>query len=169
MAEQIVLGIVSIKNRGEYNSQTQYEKLNVVTYQGSSYCALQNTKGNLPTNTEYWQLYAEKGGVGPQGPKPVKGEDYFTEEDITDIENELKPAISSDVTTEVTSQLSNLTSATPLVASSTAGMTDTTRIYVNTTDGYWYYYNGSSWVAGGTYQAVRVSEDDPVIQYVLKT
>lgn len=43
--------------------------------------------------------------------------------------------------------------ASPLVASSTAGMTDTSRIYVNTSNGYWYYYNGTNWVQGGVYQS----------------
>ena len=45
------------------------------------------------------------------------------------------------------------TSGSPLVASSTAGMTDTSRVYVNTTDGKWYYYDGDSWEIGGTYQS----------------
>ena len=51
------------------------------------------------------------------------------------------------------SQITSLASGSPLVASSTSEMTDTTRTYVNTTDGNWYYYNGSSWVVGGIYQA----------------
>ena len=50
-------------------------------------------------------------------------------------------------------------SGTPLVASSTSGMTDTTKVYVNTTDGKWYYYDGSSWVSGGTYQSSKVSDN----------
>lgn len=58
------------------------------------------------------------------------------------------------------SQISSLSSGSPLVASSTSGMTDTTRIYVNTTDGYWYYYNGSSWVTGGVYQAYNNPDFD---------
>lgn len=44
-------------------------------------------------------------------------------------------------------------SGSPLVASSISGMTDTTKVYVNTTDGHWYWYNGSSWQDGGIYQA----------------
>ena len=151
--ETILLGIVGIKNMGEYNSQTNYEKLNVVTYQGSTYCALKDTLGNLPTNTEYWQLYAERGGVGPQGPKPEKGTDYFTEEDITSIENDLKPIITSDISDEVTSQLGSIVSATPLGASSMSDMTDTSRIYVLETDGHWYWYNGTEWRDGGLYQS----------------
>lgn len=51
------------------------------------------------------------------------------------------------------SQINGLASGSPLAASSMAEMTDTTRIYVNTTDGHWYYYNGTNWVVGGKYQA----------------
>ena len=166
--ETIKLGIVGIKNMGVYDSQTQYKKLNVVTYNGSTYCALQNTKGNLPTNTDYWQLYAEKGDrgpqgpEGPQGPKPVKGVDYYTAADKVELESDLE----SDVTDEVTSQLDSLTSATPLAASSISGMTDHTRIYVNTTNGHWYWYNGTNWQDGGVYQSTAIA-DDSVSQNML--
>ena len=51
----------------------------------------------------------------------------------------------------------SIVSGSPLVASSTAGMTNTNRVYVNTTDGKWYYYNGSAWTAGGTYQSSGIS------------
>lgn len=51
----------------------------------------------------------------------------------------------------------SIVSGSPLVASSTAGMTNTNRVYVNTTDGKWYYYNGTDWVAGGTYQSSGIS------------
>ena len=38
-------------------------------------------------------------------------------------------------------------------------MTDTTRVYVNTTDGHWYWYNGSSWVDGGVYQSMEIQDN----------
>lgn len=47
--------------KGEYDANTTYEKLNIVFYQGSTYFALRQTKGNLPTNTTYWQLLAKRG------------------------------------------------------------------------------------------------------------
>ena len=56
-----VIGKVSPTPKGQYNSSTQYERLDIVTYQGSSYMAKQNTKGNVPTNTTYWAILAEKG------------------------------------------------------------------------------------------------------------
>lgn len=49
-------------------------------------------------------------------------------------------------------------SITPLVATSTAGMTDTSKIYVNTSDGKWYFYDGDSWEIGGTYQSSGVAD-----------
>lgn len=50
-------------------------------------------------------------------------------------------------------KINQVVSGSPLAASSTAEMTDTTRIYVNTTNGYWYYYDGDSWEQGGVYQS----------------
>ena len=47
----------------------------------------------------------------------------------------------------------------PLTASSTAGMTDTDKVYVNTTDGNWYYYDGTEWTEGGVYNAVAFDTD----------
>ena len=58
----------------------------------------------------------------------------------------------------IDNKVDNIASGSPLVASSTSGMTDTTRVYVNTTDGKWYYYNGTTWTAGGTYQSTGISD-----------
>lgn len=61
------LGKVAYLSKGAYSSSTQYEKNDVVTYEGSSYVSLQSTQGNTPTNTTYWQLIAEKGTKGDTG------------------------------------------------------------------------------------------------------
>ena len=53
------LGRVRIVPKGAYNANTTYEMLDLVTYNGSSYIALKSTKGNLPTNTTYWQLHGQ--------------------------------------------------------------------------------------------------------------
>ena len=66
----------------------------------------------------------------------------------------------------LTSQISSLASGSPLVASSTSGMTDTTRIYVNSSDGNWYYYNGSSWVSGGVYQSTGIEENSIFLNHL---
>ena len=50
--------------------------------------------------------------------------------------------------------IQRVASGAPVVVSSVAEMTDTAQIYVLTTDGYWYYHDGSAWTAGGEYGAV---------------
>lgn len=54
---------------------------------------------------------------------------------------------------DINNKVDSVASGSPLVASSISEMTDTTRTYVLSTDGYWYYYNGSAWTRGGVYQA----------------
>lgn len=54
---------------------------------------------------------------------------------------------------------------TPLVASTVAGMTDNTKIYVYTgsetgyTSGNWYYWNGTAWTSGGVYNSTAFQTD----------
>lgn len=55
---------------------------------------------------------------------------------------------------------------TPLVVNSVDQMTDTSRNYINTTNGHWYYYNGSSWADGGLYQATGIDLDNGVIKNI---
>ena len=45
-----------LKPKGDYDPTVQYSKLDIVFYENSSYVALQTTQGNLPTDTDYWQL-----------------------------------------------------------------------------------------------------------------
>lgn len=52
-----------------------------------------------------------------------------------------------------------LTSSTPIVVSNVSGMTDTSKIYILTTDGEWYYHNGTQWVSGGVYQATALADE----------
>ena len=52
------------------------------------------------------------------------------------------------------SMIQRVASGAPIVVSSTSAMTDTNQIYVLSTNGKWYYYNGTAWVSGGTYGAV---------------
>lgn len=89
-SEDRVLGYVGTYPVGDYNEQTEYEYLNVVTHKGSSYVCIKEEGCTAiePPNEEYWQLFAgkgdtgekgEKGDTGPIGPKPINGEDYNTE------------------------------------------------------------------------------------------
>lgn len=73
------------------------------------------------------------------------------------ISNEISARISSD--NSLQAQISALSSGSPIAVSSTSDMTNTSRIYVNTSDGKWYYYDGDSWEIGGTYQSTGVASD----------
>ncbi len=80
------------------------------------------------------------------------------EEYETNINNQIE-TFESSVNANITrleQKVNSTTNGAPLVATSTSQMTDKTRIYVNTTDGKWYYYNGSDWVAGGQYQSTGI-------------
>lgn len=67
--------------------------------------------------------------------------------------------IRGEVDSNLQSQINSLASGSPLVASDISEMTDTSRVYVNATDGNWYYYNGTNWVIGGVYQATELEND----------
>ena len=71
---EVKLGRVAPIYRGVYDETTAYNALDIVYYNGRSYMAKQDTKGNaLPTGTDndYWGLIVDK---GPQGPKGDKGD-----------------------------------------------------------------------------------------------
>ena len=105
------LGRVAMVSKGEYSSATSYERLDIVTYEGSSYVCKKDSIGNLPTDAEYFDVLAEKGqsgengtdghdGVdGQDGRTPVKGTDYWTNQDkqeiVTDVETDLQSTISA--------------------------------------------------------------------------
>lgn len=59
----------------------------------------------------------------------------------------------NDNISSLDAKVNSLASGSPLVASSVSGMTQTDKVYVNTSDGKWYYYDGDSWEIGGVYQA----------------
>ena len=64
----------------------------------------------------------------------------------------------SDVNTqlnEISSQVEGAVSGKPLIANTSADMTDTSSLYVLLTDGYVYYYNGEEWTQGWLYQAAN--------------
>ena len=74
--------------------------------------------------------------------------------------------LQNDRIEEIDDKVDSAVSGSPLVAESAEDMTDTTKIYVLTTDGHWYWYDGTEWVDGGVYQSTGISESDPVIQKI---
>ena len=76
------LGKVAITPRGEYDPGVDYERLDAVSYNGSSFLVLQTVSGVTPEEGEYYTLLAEKGERGqkgssvrgPEGPQGPQGE-----------------------------------------------------------------------------------------------
>ena len=62
----------------------------------------------------------------------------------------------------IESQVQSLASGSPIPVSSIEQMTNTSKVYVLTTTGEWYYYNGSSWISGGTYQSTGIGDNEVV-------
>ena len=88
------------------------------------------------------------------------------ENSINDNFNSLTTSVNNEITT-INNKVDNAVSGAPLLATSTAEMTNTQRIYVNSTDGKWYYYDGDSWEIGGTYQATQIADNS--IKYTMLT
>ena len=58
--------------QGEYSTLTAYLVDDAVSYNGSSYLCILASSGNLPTNTTYWSILAEKGLDGDGAGDMVK-------------------------------------------------------------------------------------------------
>ena len=75
--------------------------------------------------------------------------------DITDDVADLSADIG-----QINAKVNSATTFAPIPVSSTDDMTDTTKLYLNTTNGKWYYYDGDSWEIGGTYQGTELNTTD---------
>lgn len=106
---------------------------------------------------KYIKLENEDGSYSNSIPLAVDS-DYVDVNGNT-LTNELKNKANNSSINNLQNQINSLASGSPLVASSTSDMIDTTKIYVLTTDGYWYYYNGTNWAQGGLYQSAMVGNN----------
>ncbi len=79
------LGRVGLVIKGEYDNTTQYKKLDVVFFNGRTYVAKRDAKGQEPTNTVYWQQMVYKGkGYNPRGAWE-EGENYINNAEHIDV------------------------------------------------------------------------------------
>jgi hypothetical protein len=69
-----ILGRVSIVPKEEWSSNSTYTRLDLVTYNGSSYIAKKDVPANTQiSNSEYWKLIAAKGMDGKDGINGTNG------------------------------------------------------------------------------------------------
>ena len=82
----------------------------------------------------------------------------FDENTILQLDNKVDK-IKNEINSQLETKANKNEVGSPLIASDINEMTDTTRVYVNTTDGNWYSYNGTDWVIGGVYQSQGVENE----------
>ena len=99
------LGKVTFTPKGEWSEETTYERLDVVTHEGSGFLSLVSNNTADIADPTYWQQIAAKGDQGEQG-------DAFTYDDFTaeQIEALKKPA--TDAAAEVEAVIEKSETAT---------------------------------------------------------
>lgn len=144
MSVTMDLGKVGVLYKGTHDSTQTYEKNDIVMSNGSGYIAKQNVPvGIAISNSSYWGTIVVGADSNVFATKAYTANTYATIADVS----ALQAAVSS-----------------PLVANAVANMTDTEKVYVYTgsetgyTNGNWYYYNGSAWVSGGTYNSQGIGD-----------
>ena len=79
-------------------------------------------------------------------------ENKFNEQDNKILEQDNKI---DNINSKVVSSMSG----SPIPVTSIEEMTNTSKTYLNVSDGKWYYYNGTSWIAGGVYQSTEFADN----------
>ena len=98
MAQQVI-GKVSIIPCGEFQANTRYSRLSVVSYQGSSYIAISDNENTPVSDTSVWYLLAAKGDQGEQGIQGEQGE----KGDTYEVTQEDLDAIAAQITSDASS------------------------------------------------------------------
>lgn len=93
------------------------------------------------------------------------------EKDVEILNTEINNKLSNNTNAieEVDTKVNSIMNNNPIPVNSISNMTDTTKIYLLTTDGNWYYYNGSNWVSGGIYQSTQIAENSIAIEKMIKS
>jgi hypothetical protein len=64
MSDLITIGRVQTIHQGTWNNTAQYEKMDAVEFEGSSYFCVNDNIGKSTDNNTYWQLMAKRGEKG---------------------------------------------------------------------------------------------------------
>lgn len=67
--------------------------------------------------------------------------------------------------TELDNAIKAVSTSSPIPVSSTSAMTNTSKLYLLTTNGYVYYYSGGEWVQGWLYQATQIGQNS--VKYMM--
>ena len=118
---------------------------------GACTLILYGTGGNVRATTNYLTLTIDENILVTNAQSTEITQSLYEQlvNSVTTTTNRLQDRVSN-----VENVIQGLAGGAPIVVSSVSEMTDTEQIYILSTDGMWYYHNGSAWVAGGEYGAV---------------
>lgn len=92
MAGSVNLGKVMITPKGEYDPEVQYEKLDVVSYEGSGYICIRDTVGQQPGLSDAWIVVVEKGET-PKFSVSAESTEPGTEAEVEQAGTDLNPSL----------------------------------------------------------------------------
>lgn len=154
------IGPYRLNPRGDYNPAADplYSLLDLVSDGGGSFVYINDTPSNEPTSsTSHWQRIASMGGQDLVD-TAVAARDAATAQAALAQGYAAQLAAGTASPAGTYANLSALITANP----------DHSKIYITLDDGKWCYHNGTTWVAGGVYQAtsdhqsiVNMSETKP--------
>ena len=118
---------------------------------GACTLILYGTGGNVRATTNYLTLTIDENILVTNAQSTEITQSLYEQlvNSVTTTTNRLQDRVAN-----VENVIQGLAGGAPIVVSSVSEMTDTEQIYILSTDGMWYYYNGTSWVSGGNYGAV---------------
>lgn len=138
----------TVHARGEFQLNTNYHVLDIVSNGNRSYVCVRANDGEDVTDQEYWMLLAQ----GPQGPKGDPGSIATTNLSTADLNNvKSNGYYYTNGQTLTNSPLSGATCANMIVVASTTGSNGTQ--FLHDTHNNEFYVR--SWLSDGTWTAWR--------------
>ena len=138
----------TVHARGEFQLNTDYHVLDIVSNGGRDYLCVRANDGEDVTDQEYWMLRAQ----GPQGPKGDPGSIATTNLSTADLNNvKSNGYYYTNGQTLTNSPLSGSTYANMIVVASTTGTNGTQFLH----DTYNNEFYVRSWLSDGTWTAWR--------------
>ena len=118
---------------------------------GTCTLILYGTGGNVRATTNYLTLTIDENILVTNAQSTEITQSLYEQlvNSVTTTTNRLQDRVAN-----VENVIQGLAGGAPIVVSSVSEMTDTEQIYILSTDGMWYYHNGTAWVSGGEYGAV---------------
>ena len=163
----------------EWDDLAPYEPLTIVMHDGNSYVSRQYVPTGIDiADTHYWAEMANYNGqieAYRQETARVAAALDVTAETVEELVTALPLSAFEDLTVEqsmtglgnelrslINDSIAALSSATPVFVASTADMTDSSKVYVLTSNRHIYYYNGTQFIDSG---AVYASDTNALNTY----